>query len=78
MKVKELEAVVESMGKRLAHIEGDADKLAHHDDVVCIANDVRRDLYRALEEAREAQRLVNIGLAAMLIAVAVAAAVFLG
>jgi len=46
--------------------------------MVDIANDVRRDLYAALEEARDAQRMVNIGLTVMVIFVAVAAAVFLG
>jgi len=82
MKVKELEGVVDGLGRRLVATESILLKVRQQgrDQMVDIANDVRRDLYAALEEARDAQRMVNIGLAVMLIvvAVAVAAVVFLG
>jgi len=80
MKVKELEEVVDGLARRIAVTEGVVMKVRQqgHDQMVDIANDFRRDLYNALEEAKDAQRKVNIGLAVMLIFVAAAAAVFLG
>lgn len=78
MKVKELEEVVDGLSRRMAVIENVVVKRPTHDELHHTARNVREDLHAAMEEVRDAQRLVNIGLTAMLIVVAVSAAVFLG